>query len=103
MRPEDIILRDLRLLERSYARGEISEEEYIFHRNAIFYKKTPLKKIRPKRHPSKKKVKESTIQGKLGGAIVLLILALLAISTYLFVFNPELNISLSGLLNIINM
>lgn len=75
-------LREVRLLERSYARGEISREELISQKRGILLERSRIpKRVIPKRKTEPK----INLKNKNNGLIVLLILALSVFITFFFV------------------
>ena len=76
------LTREIRLLERSYARGEISWEELISRKRDMLVQRSSI----PKRDvPKRKKEPKIYLSNKNNGLIALLILTVIVLLTFFFV------------------
>ncbi|KYC53459.1 MAG: hypothetical protein AMQ22_00249 [Candidatus Methanofastidiosum methylothiophilum] len=73
---------EIKLLERSYSRGEISWEELISRKRDLFVQRSAI----PKRdHPKRKKEPEIDLSNKNNGLIALFVLTVIVLLTFFFV------------------
>ena len=92
---EKDLLSEVRLLERSYARGEISWEELIARKRDLYYEKSRIPKRESLLSKNEPKI---DLRDKRNGIVLLFILALIVVSTYLFISDSILPINLASII-----